>query len=116
MIRDTSSQDKQIASTPQAAQKRWLGRAAIGVVAVAVLGALVAAWAGTSHSVNASRLRIAEVARGTLVRDAAVTGRVVAAVNPTLYAPATALASLRCRMVSAQTPWTSSSGVATSWA
>ena len=97
MIRDTSSQDKQIASTPQATQKRWLWRAAIGAGAVVVLGALVAAWAGTSHSVNASRLRIAEVARGTLVRDAAVNGRVVAAVNPTLYAPATALVTLKVK-------------------
>ena len=34
------------------------------------------------------RLRIAEVVRGDLIRDVSVQGRVVAAVSPTLYAPA----------------------------
>ncbi len=36
----------------------------------------------------AERLRIASVTRGDLVRDVSVQGRVVAAVRPTLYAPA----------------------------
>jgi HlyD family secretion protein len=44
---------------------------------------------------NASRLRIAPVTQGTLVRDASVNGRVVAAVSPTLYAPAGATVSLK---------------------
>ncbi|HZH42673.1 MAG TPA: efflux RND transporter periplasmic adaptor subunit, partial [Lysobacter sp.] len=39
--------------------------------------------------------RIATVERGTLVRDAAVNGRVVAAVSPTLYAPVAATVVLR---------------------
>lgn len=34
------------------------------------------------------RLRVAEVTRGDMVRDVSVQGRVVAAVSPTLYAPA----------------------------
>ena len=36
---------------------------------------------------DAERLRIAAAERGLLVRDAAVSGRVVAANSPTLYAP-----------------------------
>jgi multidrug efflux pump subunit AcrA (membrane-fusion protein) len=52
-------------------------------------------WRGSDHSVNASRLRIAEVGRGTLIRDAAVNGRVVAAVSPTLYAPSLATVTLK---------------------
>jgi HlyD family secretion protein len=50
---------------------------------------------GSERSVDASRLRIAEVTRGTLVRDAAVNGRVVAAVSPTLYAPAASTVTLK---------------------
>ena len=49
---------------------------------------LLSTWRGSEASVSASRLRIAEVTRGTLVRDASVNGRVVAAVSPTLYAKA----------------------------
>lgn len=39
-------------------------------------------------TVSMDRLRIATVTRGDLVRDVSVEGRVVAAVSPTLYAPA----------------------------
>ena len=42
-----------------------------------------------------SRLRIAEVTRGTLVRDASVKGRVVAAVSPTLYSTAPSTVTLK---------------------
>jgi HlyD family secretion protein len=45
--------------------------------------------------VDASRLRIAAVTRGTLVRDASANGRVVAAVSPTLYAPVAATVALQ---------------------
>jgi HlyD family secretion protein len=42
-------------------------------------------------------VRIAEVTRGTLVRDATVTGRVIAAVSPTLYAPVAGTVTLSIR-------------------
>ena len=45
-------------------------------------------WANATVTVPLERLRIAEVTRGNLVRDVSVQGRVVAAVSPTLYAPA----------------------------
>jgi HlyD family secretion protein len=95
MIRDTSSQDAVIAPPKGRATKR---RIIIAVGAVALLAAgwsLVHTWRGSDHSVNASRLRIAEVGRGTLIRDAAVNGRVVAAVSPTLYAPSLATVTLK---------------------
>ncbi|WP_425482221.1 efflux RND transporter periplasmic adaptor subunit [Cognatiluteimonas profundi] len=41
---------------------------------------------GGSHSYDASRVRIAEVKRGDLVRDISAEGRVIAANSPTLYA------------------------------
>jgi HlyD family secretion protein len=95
MIREPSAQDTVL--TPPAAHKLkrralWIG----GVVALAVLAAvLLAAWGDSEHSVSASRLRIAEVGRGTLVRDASVNGRVVAAVSPTLYSTAPATVNLK---------------------
>jgi len=49
---------------------------------------VVKRWADVSVTVPLERLRIAEVTRGNLVRDVSVQGRVVAAVSPTLYAPA----------------------------
>ena len=95
MIRDTSSQDAVVSAAPAAKTKR---RALVigAVIALVTAGAmLVSTWSGSSGSINASRLRIAEVARGTLVRDAAVNGRVVAAVSPTLYSKAPSTVTLK---------------------
>ncbi|MCB1669964.1 MAG: efflux RND transporter periplasmic adaptor subunit [Gammaproteobacteria bacterium] len=62
----------------------------LAVIALGLLGWLSAPviqrWSQAQVSVDASRLRIAEVTRGDLVRDVSVQGRVVAAVSPTLYA------------------------------
>ena len=97
MIRDTSSQDAVIAPPPGLATRRrvlWAG----GAVALLVVAAmLVHTWRGSDHSVNLSRLRIAEVGRGTLVRDAAVNGRIVAAISPTLYAASLATVTLKAQ-------------------
>jgi HlyD family secretion protein len=95
MIRDTSQQDAVIAPPPGFQIKRralWIAGAA-GVLALGV--ALLSTWRSSDASVSASRLRIAEVTRGTLVRDASVNGRVVAAVSPTLYAKAPATVNLK---------------------
>jgi HlyD family secretion protein len=95
MIRDTSHQDSVIAPPPRQHLKRralW----ALGAVAVLAAGAaLVQTWSGSSHSVNAARLRIADVTRGTLIRDAAVNGRIVAAVSPTLYSTSPSTVTLQ---------------------
>jgi HlyD family secretion protein len=63
---------------------------AIGTGAVVLLlGAwLLSGWMGGSHSYDASRVRIATVKRGDLVRDISADGRVIAANSPTLYAVA----------------------------
>ena len=45
-------------------------------------------WASASVTVSTDRLRVATVLRGDLTRDVSVQGRVIAAVSPTLYAPA----------------------------
>ena len=95
MIRDTSQQDAVV--TPPAGHKLKRRALLIGGAAalVAVSASLYAAWSGSEQSVSASRVRIAEVGRGTLVRDAAVNGRVVAAVSPTLYSTAPATVNLK---------------------
>lgn len=95
MIRDTSSQDAVLTAPPGQKTKR---RAVMigGAVAVAAVAALLFSnWSSSAHSVSASRLRIAEVGRGTLVRDASVNGRVVAAVSPTLFSTAPATVNLK---------------------
>ncbi|MGG7607474.1 efflux RND transporter periplasmic adaptor subunit [Massilia sp. BKSP1R2A-1] len=95
MIRDTSQQDAVLTAAPVHKIKRralWVG----GLVAVAaVTAAVLGAWSSSEHSVNEARLRIAEVSRGTLVRDASVNGRIVAAVSPTLYSTAPATVNLK---------------------
>jgi HlyD family secretion protein len=95
MIRDTSHQDAVLAPPAGQRFKRralWVGGVA-GLVAVSAM--LLSAWRSSEHSVSAARLRIAEVGRGTLVRDASVNGRVVAAVSPTLYSTAPATVNLK---------------------
>jgi len=95
MIPDTSGQDRVIHVAPtHGNRRRWLmlGGGIAGLVAIAFL---LSGWLGSSRSIDVSRLRIAEVTRGTLVRDASVNGRVVAAVSPTLYAPAASTVTLK---------------------
>jgi HlyD family secretion protein len=88
MIPDTSGQDTLIASGPAQAKPKRLVWLAVAAVGAALIVTLLSSWLGSSRSVDVARIRIAEVTRGTLVRDASVNGRVVAAVSPTLYAPA----------------------------
>ncbi|MGX9785085.1 efflux RND transporter periplasmic adaptor subunit [Janthinobacterium lividum] len=97
MIRDTSSQDAVLSAPPgQRHKKRALLLAAAAVVIGAAIAA-VAGWRNSEHSVNADRLRIADVTRGTLIRDAAVNGRVVAAISPTLYSTTVATVTLKAK-------------------
>lgn len=95
MIRDTSHQDTVVTAPPSHKFKR--PALMIGIAAALALASalLFSNWSSAGHSVSASRLRIAEVGRGTLVRDASVNGRVVAAVSPTLFATAPAIVNLQ---------------------
>lgn len=88
MIRDTSAQDRQMKHEPRRG-RRWLTIGISALVAIAVLAFIVPTASrlfSSDSSASTSRLRIAEVRRGTLTRDVSVQGRVVAAVSPTLYA------------------------------
>lgn len=97
MIRDTSAQDR-VMAPPPASRKKRVGIIAAAAVAVALLLVAlptVGRWLGAEKSIAAERLRVAEVRRGTLVRDISVQGRIVAAVSPTLYAPVAGTVSLK---------------------
>ncbi|MFZ4876175.1 efflux RND transporter periplasmic adaptor subunit [Janthinobacterium sp. Mn2066] len=97
MIRDTSAQDAVVAAPAGQRNKK---RALLAIGAALLIAAAIAAisgWRNSEHSVNASRLRIAEVTRGTLIRDAAVNGRVVASISPTLYSTTVATVTLKAK-------------------
>ena len=89
-IRDTSAQDLPVAGAdPRKRRNRqWLLYAGGGALVLVLAGWLLSGWASGSRSIDASRLRIAEVTRGDLVRDISAQGRVIAANSPTLYAVA----------------------------
>ena len=95
MIRDTSSQDTVIAPAGRRFPARTAAITAATLALVLLSAWLFSGWRSSAIAANASRLRIAPVTQGTLIRDAAVNGRVVAAVSPTLYAPAAATVSLK---------------------
>lgn len=97
-IRGAESMDTAVARPPW--WRRGRGWIFVAVV-VAVLGALAAPaavrWAKADRSVDRARLRVAEVERGTLTRDAAVQGRVVAANHPRLFSPVRGTVALDVR-------------------
>lgn len=87
MIRDTSAQDRPLAKpTVSRPWRRWVSAGALAIAVVVGLGYVVRGWLAAEHSVDRARIRIAQVERGTLVRDVVADGRVVAANSPTLYA------------------------------
>ncbi len=96
-IRDTSAQDSFVAGPTLAARRRR--KLVIGIVSTLVLivsaGWVVGKWSSGGRSYDSSRLRIAEVKRGDLVRDITADGRVIASNSPTLYAVAAGTVTLR---------------------
>jgi len=95
MIPDTSAQDRKLSAPPSPSWRRWLWPAAIAVAVLALLAWVVSGWMGGSRSYDASRVRIAEVKRGDLVRDISADGRVITANSPTLYAIAGGTVTLK---------------------
>lgn len=89
MIRDTSAQDRVITRQPWWKQHRkglLISGGVLLLLALIVPATLRSLSAGAS--VSRERLSIATVERGDFTRDIAAEGRVIAAVSPTLYAPA----------------------------
>jgi len=95
-IRDTSAQDRSVAKPSGARRLRTRLLVICAGAAMMFLSAwLLAGWSIGGRSIDASRLRIAEVTRGDLVRDLRADGRVIAANSPTLYAIAGGTVTLK---------------------
>ena len=98
VLPDTRGQDRALAPPPS-----WLRhRRLMAGLAVAAIVMIVAAFtmlrsAGMHESAARSTLTIATVGRGTFTRDIVATGQVVAAVSPTLNAPAAGVVALEVR-------------------
>src|SRR5450432_4010980 len=87
MIRDTSATDRVLAKPGVSRPwRRWVSTVVVVLGLLAGVGYLVSRWVNASRSIDRSRLRIAKVEQGTLIRDVVADGRVVAANSPTLYA------------------------------
>ena len=95
MIRDTSSQD--VILQP----RRWTRKRIIlaaSLVGLTIMGAAAfptyQRWASAQQTVSLERIRLAVVKRGDLTRDISAEGKVVAAIKPTLFSPATGVVTL----------------------
>lgn len=88
-IADTSAQDVTLEARPKTRQRMILAGAVVALLLISwSVMPTVQRWASSSISVPRDRLRLATVTRSDLVRDVSVQGRVVAAVSPSLFAPA----------------------------
>jgi HlyD family secretion protein len=88
-IADTSAQDVAVQAKPKTRNRVLAAAGLIGLILVGMLVIpAIQRWAGSSISVPKDRLRLAVVARTDLVRDVSVQGRVIAAISPSLFAPA----------------------------
>jgi HlyD family secretion protein len=93
-IRDTSAQDVLIETSSRRKWLKWILPPTAAAVLLLLLASALTDWLSAEASVSAERIRTAVVGRGDLIRDLSVQGRVVAAVSPTLYSPATGTVTL----------------------
>ena len=96
-IRDTSAQYVAIELQGGLRWLKWLLPAVITVLLGGMLLSLLTTWLSAEASISGDRIRVAAVERGDLVRDLNVQGRVVAAISPTLYSPATGTVTLQAQ-------------------
>lgn len=90
-MRGTAAQDRVLAAPTGWRHDRRVWLAAGGlllVLALVALATLLEAWSSSDATVARERVRIATVTRGEFLSDVAAQATVVAAVSPTLYAPA----------------------------
>jgi len=98
MFRETTAQDRVMAAPP--AWRRfatWIAAGTALLIGIALLVPGARRVLSADASVALSRLSVATVERGDFVRDIAAEGRIVAAVSPTLYAPAAGIVQLKAK-------------------
>lgn len=64
------------------------------IIAGVALMPSIARWFQSETSIDAARIRVAEVVRGDLVREISVEGRIVAAFHPTSFSPARGIVTI----------------------
>lgn len=96
-IRDTSAQDVVRDDGPRRRRRRLLWAGAAMVLIAAVVWVARSDWWSAERAVNAERLRIATVERGTFTREITAPGVVIAAVSPTVYAPSAGVVTLNVK-------------------
>ena len=96
-IRDTSAQDVLLNKTNRWGWLKWAVPVAVLALVGLLLGSVFNTWLSAEASVSSDRIRTAVVNQGDLIRDLNVQGRVVAAVSPTLYSPATGTVTLQAQ-------------------
>src|SRR5688572_956363 len=101
-IRDTSGQDRPISSASATGdrgrlriKRSWLIAGGAGLGLLLLAGWVASGWSAGNRSVDESRVRIASVTRGDLIRDISADGRVIAANSPVLYAIAGGTVTLK---------------------
>ena len=99
MIKDTSSQDVQVAPVNKLKKRLTVGFAIAATLSVAVWFAApgFSSLYSSDFTVSAQSLRFASVVRGDLQRDLAVQGKIVAAVSPTLFSSSNGTVSLNVK-------------------
>ena len=99
MIESVSPMDRAVEKPAGLSRPLRIGLVAGG--AVLVLGVAVAPalrrWSKADRTVALASIRLGTVERGDLVRDASAQGRIVAALHPTLFAPAAGIVALKVK-------------------
>src|ERR1043165_6454329 len=97
MIQNASSMDRPVATPGRLTRPRLLALSGVGLllIAGAIAFPAIRRWSRADRAVDATTLSIGTVTRGDLRRDVSVQGRVVAALHPTLIAPAAGSVSLK---------------------
>ncbi|MEN8163060.1 MAG: HlyD family efflux transporter periplasmic adaptor subunit [Acidobacteriota bacterium] len=81
--------DRPVNQQPLARRLRIIGPSVlVSIIAIAAFTPSILRWYRSEASIDVSRIRIAEVVRGDLVREFSVEGRIVAAFHPTSFSPA----------------------------
>jgi HlyD family secretion protein len=99
MIENLSTMDKVI-EKPKGLSRRTLVLVGAGLLVLLVVLLslpMISRWSRAERSVPAATVRIGEVTRGTLVRDASAQGRIVASLHPTLFSPAPGIVTLEVK-------------------